>query len=67
MSTQLLVSAVGAAVGFVATSGNPAGAKYGWFIGSCTGSPAHQNDYTLSMRTSPTLAELLETQNHDHP
>ena len=37
MSTRLVLSAAGAAVGFVVTGGNPAGAQVGWAIGGIVG------------------------------
>ena len=37
MSTRLVLSAAGAAVGFVVSGGNPAGAQVGWAIGGIVG------------------------------
>ncbi|MDH1429092.1 phage tail protein [Comamonas aquatica] len=53
---QLVVSAVGAAVGFVV--GGPAGAAYGWTIGSAVGAYAFAEDQTVE---GPRLKDLKIT------
>ena len=54
MSTQTIAGVVGASIGFVATGGNPAGAQWGFMIGSMIGGAMTEGPQSFG----PRLADL---------